>query len=283
VNKNGSDGTVRPAAANLNVVGLTVDFSAPTSTKEPPVTAWHRRCDAAIPFVILPDRDHSSIHEPASPSDASPELSDMLGKLLLDALRCESDAAYQALAAAWDQRNEAVAQLSLDTAALARAFKAPPDPEALHQYMQVVVFVRDDEGQPVSDYFLEFFSPDKAGNADAVYFHRKVLDHVHVNGRSASRRCLFVDHTELMNGFYPLIRSPAQQEVALSLSAAEIGPNIRYFDSTKVGAKGHLVVHRKDQERRKALGAARLRRNMTHLVEIIVPRQPIDKVFTISS
>ena len=73
VNENGADGTVRAAAANLNAVGMTVDFSA--NPEDPQVTAWHQRSDVQFPFAILPDRDHSSIHEPASPTEASAELS----------------------------------------------------------------------------------------------------------------------------------------------------------------------------------------------------------------
>jgi hypothetical protein len=41
-------------------------------------------------------------------------------------------------------------------------------------------------------------------------------------------------------------------------------------------------VHEEDVERREKLGEARLRRNTTHLVEIIVPRQPISAVFSMS-
>jgi hypothetical protein len=282
VNENGSDGTVRAAAANLNAIGLTIDFA--TNPADPRVIPWHARSGARFPFAVLPDRNHASIHEPAEASGAADELSDRLGTLILNALRCDTGAAYSKIEADWDDISEATADLSRDVDGddnVLRGFKVdPPKGQALHQYMQIVVRVRDDQGYPVDDYFLEFFSPDQAGSADAVYFHQKVLDDVHVNGVDASRRCLFVDRTDLMFGFYPMLTDPAKRQVAVSISAAEIGPSVRYFDSTRVGAKGSLVVHREADDRATTVGAACLRRNTTHLVEIVIPRQPVNKVFS---
>jgi hypothetical protein len=112
-----------------------------------------------------------------------------------------------------------------------------------------------------------------------VDFHRCVLKDVHVNTIDPSFRCLFVDRTALFTEFYTAVR----RQVAMSLSAARLGQNIRYFDKTKEGAKGHVLVHDKDAEARSTLGASRLWRNRTHLVEIRIPRQPIDKVFTMKA
>lgn len=281
VNENGSDGTVRCAAANLNAVGLTVDFSA--DADNPEVRPWHSRSgEAQFPFAILPDRDHGSIHEPLEPSAAQDATSQKLGELILSALSCNTVDDYRNAYTAWGNIAEQTAQLSQDDNALKAAFKSdPPDPEMLHQYLQVVSFVRDDQGQAVDDYFLEFFAPEQAGSDDAVFFHRHVLDDVHVNGQSASRRCLFVDRTDLMNGFYPLMRSAKKRQLAVSISAAALGDNIRYFDSTRAGAAGHLVVHDENEAKRDTL-EGRLLRNTTHLLEIIIPRQPIDKVFKLS-
>jgi hypothetical protein len=281
VNENGSDGTVRPAAANLNAIGLTIDFAK--NPGNPLVTAWRQRADTRFPFAILPDRDHFSIHEPATASGASEELSDRLGTLILNALHCQSEEEYSKLARDWDEISESTYALSISETALANAFPADrPASETLHQYMQVVVFVRDDQGYPVKDYFMEFFSPDEPGSDEAVYFHQNVLDEVHVNGAEASRRCLFVDHTDLMLSYYPQISDPDKQVVAVSLTAADIGPNVHYFDSAHVGAKGSLVVHKAANDRREVVGVACLWRNTTHLVEIVIPRQPVDKVFGLS-
>src|SRR5215216_1533544 len=281
VNEHGADGAVRCAAANLNAVGITIDFA--TDPDKPGIRPWHWRSGRMqFPFAVLPDRDHSSIHEPAQASSA-PQFTDRLGQVILQALACESSQQYGALHTAWQKVTASTAALLTNPGELKNAFQSkPPEPEELHQYMQIVTLVRDDEGQPVNDYFLEFFPPDRGGDAEAVYFHKEVLEHVHVNSRDASRRCLFVDHTDLMQGYYPRIGPKAKRQVAVSLSAAKLGENVRYFDSTKVGAKGHLVVHHEDEDRREELGSARLRRHTTHLVEITIPRQPIDKVFKLS-
>jgi hypothetical protein len=110
-----------------------------------------------------------------------------------------------------------------------------------------------------------------------------VLEDVRVNSQSASRRCLFIDHSDLMGRYYRLIANPANRQVAVSISAAAAGGNVRYFDSTMTGAQGHLVVHSENEAARAALGGARLRRNCTHFAEIIVPRLAIEEVFTLKT
>ncbi len=280
VNENGSDGTVRPAAANLNAIGMTIDFS---QSGAPKVAGWGWRAGVRFPFAVLPDRDHTLIHQPATESGAHGELSGRLATLILDALGCETAERYAEMANEWDALSEEPQRLSESADALAAAFNGkPPDPEALHQYLQIVLYVRDDQGRPVDDYFLEFFSPDQAGDAEVVYFHSKVLDDVHVNGTAASRRCLFIDRSDLMKGFYGMIADPAKRVVAVSLSAAELGPNVRYFDSTQAGAKGSIVIHEQSDNRRGDVGPACLWRHTTHLVEIIVPRQPIGTLFSMA-
>jgi len=279
VNEFGADGTVRCCAANLNAVGMTVDFTS--NAKTPDVAPWHWRAgELTFPFVILPDRNHSSIHEPATASGAAPVISEQLGRLILAALRCATLQQYTALAQQWEILNEATYRLSQDPQELARAFpREPPDPRSFHQYLQVVAFVRDDQGEPVDDYFLEFFAPEKTDNEEAVYFQRQVLEDTHVNDQFASRRCLFIDRTDLMLNYYqlPSIRNVAKQ-LAVSLSAAPPGKNVRYFDSTREGAKGELIVHTENEATRAGL-KGRLYRNRTHLMEIIIPRQPVANLF----
>jgi len=280
VNEDGSDGTVRPAAANLNAIGVTIDFS---KSAAPAVIGWGSRSDIRFPFAVLPDRDHTAIHQPTEKSGAADEFSNRLADLILEALRCDTADRYAEVAVNWDSVSEETAKLSQSDEEMRDAFDGnPPSSQALHQYMQIVLFVRDDFGRPVDDYFLEFFSPQQDDDAEVVYFHRSVIDDVHVNGAEASRRCLFIDRTDLMTGFYPLIVDPEKRVVLVSLSAAEPGPNVRYFDSTQTGAKGSIAIHQENDDRREALGVACLRRNTTHLVEIVIPRQPISSVFSMA-
>lgn len=282
VNENGADGTVRAAAANLNAVGMTIDFSA--GTEIPAFKAWSSRSgNVSFPLAVLPDRDHGTITDPAKASGAVDATSATLGRLVLDALRCDSDQRYREIAAEWEALSEETAALADDEAKRLELFgKNGPPPETLHQFFQVVTLVRDDYGQPIKDYFLEFYAPDTRGDGDIVYFQREVLKDVHVNGETRSLRCLFIDRNTLFDGYYSRIRDKTKRQLAVSLSAASLGRNIRYFDAEKDGAKGHLVIHEENEDQRADLGARRLRRNTTHLVEIIVPRKSIDKVFALS-
>jgi pimeloyl-ACP methyl ester carboxylesterase len=278
VNENGSDGTVRPAAANLNVIGMTVDFSADAAA--PTVRLWPSRAGAEIPFAILPDRNHGNINQPGldTGSTASPQL----GQLILEALGCASEDGYATIAASWDALTGRTGELADNPAAVAAVFpNSPPDAAIFHQFMQLIVRVVDDDGQPVDDFFLEFFSPDTAGDADTVTFHTQVLADVHTNSLDASMRCLFLDRTNLFEKYYAQLPAGLAKQVALSLSAAAPGADVSYFSDTKVGAEGSLVIHDEDVDARAGL-PARFHRNCTHLLEIIIPREPTDGVFSIS-
>ena len=284
VNEDGSDGTVRAPAANLNAVGLTIDFA--TDHRHPRVTPWPSRNPGFnIPFAILPDRDHSSIHRPAADTQSTAALANRLGKLINDALACNSPARYRQMHDEWRRISDDTHDLATNVEMREKSFTANEPPSAaFHQYMQVVVNVRDDYGQPVDDYFLEFFAPGgDDGEDDAeIYFQRSVLEDVHVNGQMPSLRCLFADRTDLLNGFYKEVPDGRPKELAVSISAANPGPNVRYFDQTRIGAKGEVVVHALAQVTREGLGAERLLRNTTHLIEIVIPRKAVDKVFKLS-
>ena len=269
VNENGSDGTVRVPAANLNTVGMTIDFT--TSGTKPAVRAWSSRVGfAQIPFAVMPARNHSTIVHP----EIAPEGGeDDLGAMILEALACDSDRTYAAIAQRWAARTDAAGQLADGSG-----------DAAFHQYMQAVVRVVDDHGRPVDDYFLEFFDPRRSGGRsdnddDTVFFQREVLEDVHVNGTTASHRCLYLDRTDLLRRFY---QPKLAKEIALSISAAPIGENIRFFDKDQKGAKGSVVIHKESLDAGERLGGARFYRNTTHLIEIVIPRQPIDRVFRLS-
>lgn len=274
VNEDGSDGTVRCAAANMNVVGLTLDFSRDDGI--PQVYHWDQRCDVAIPFAILPDRNHTTICDPmAAPGLA--DVPDQLGALILQALTC-NDAAYATIATEWDQVTSATHELVTNNTASAILLDGK-DTDSLHQYFQVVIAVVDNHGRPVPDYFVEFYCPETGARgkiAEMVIFHREVIDDVHVNKLDSSRRCFFIDRTDLFEKYYG--SQLRVRSLAASLSAANLGPNVRYFAQEAKGAKGDIKIHAKDEQTREGL-PGRLHRNRTHLVKIIIPRRPAPGVF----
>lgn len=277
VNEDGSDGTVRVPAANLNTAGITVDFSE--NIELPRVRAWGSRTGGmAIPFAVLPDRDHTQIKFPEEATDAVAEISDRLGKLILEALACNSAQKYGAIAKSWDVVSDDTAALADDTQKRRGLFRRlASKPQELHRYLQIVTRVRDDQGEPVNDYFVEFFSPDGASDASLLRFQMDVLDHVHVNKLDPSVRCFYVDRDDLMKKFYG--GRTAGRQLAASIVAANPGRNIRYFDKEIIGARGHLLLHCDDEPDRAALGANRLHRNSTHFIDIIIPRKAMDGVF----
>lgn len=277
VNEDGSDGTVRVCAANLNARGVTLDFRETEENKI--VTPWETRLDVEIPLAVLPTRTHGSIIDPDrdDPDNRediaeTPEEKAMLGNLILQALACADFRQYATIQAQWDQLTEATASRRAN----------PPKgskPEYYHQYMQVNTRVTDDFGRPVKDYFLEFYSDTKRAYEKAnVYLQGKVIEDVKNNSVDPSLRNLYFDNTDLREGYYQQLPKGAKREVYLSLSAASPGDNIKYFEREKVGAKQEIPVHLDGPRTERWL-----RRNMTHFVHIIIPRIPNRDVFKLTN
>ncbi len=281
VNENGSDGTVRVAAANLNVRGITIDFTRDVADPDfsRPWPTLHAP-DSGFPLAVLPDRDHGTIILPdTNELDYEGPDAFSLPTLLLEALRCEDRGAYEDIRKMWFDVSEDTARLgSADNAGELRARfpRRQPDPEFFHQYVQVVVRVVDDHGTPVDDYFIEFFGRRERRSDEALYFHSQVLENVHPKSQVATR-CLFIDRTDLMDTFYGLIGDDHPKELHATISAARPGPHVRYFAEEGVSAEGSLVIHRHAEE-----DGRWLKRNSTHFVKIIIPRVPADEVFTLT-
>lgn len=281
VNEDGADGTVRVAAANLNVRGITLDLAQGDGTLV--ATQWTRRFAEPIPCAVLPDRDHTSIVHPDDADDGGDvAVPEKVGDLILAALSCADIIAYRALASAWS--GDDAASISERTAkawpaarALQGLLPGPYSEGTYHQYMQIVVHVVDDHGADVTDYFLEYPSSDSLeADPAATYFQRNVLEKVSVNSRNSARRTLYVDRTDLMNGYYP---KTSTQQLLMRVVAANIGPNVGYFSAPGAqhdDASNNLIrLHSQNQAERW------LSRNQTHLVKIIIPRVAVDDVFAL--
>lgn len=134
-NENGSDGTVRVCAANLNARGVTIDFRE--TDPERMMQVWPSRLEHDIPLAVLPTRTHGSI---VDPERADPDNQDdmfetdaekqTLGTLILEALGCPDYAGYRAIQQRWDALTEATAQRRFDE-------RDTPHAEAYHQYLQL--------------------------------------------------------------------------------------------------------------------------------------------------
>ena len=279
VNEDGSDGTVRVCAANLNARGITLDFRETAEDKI--FTPWQSRLDAETPLAVLPTRTHGSIVDPdRSDRDNQENISEtleekeLLGKMILRALACTDFQDYGAIRSEWDQITEATAGRRLH----------PPEgakPEYYHQYMQINTRVADNFSRPVTDYFLEFFSDTKRAYEKAnVYLHGKVIESVKTNSVNPALRNLYFDNTDLREGYYQQLPHGAAKVVYMSLSAASPGNNINYFQRERIGAEQEIQLHLSDDPSREHRW---LRRNMTHFVEIIIPRIPNANVFKLTN
>ena len=283
VNEYGSDGTVRVAAANMNVFGATIDFTA--NIAKPEFRLWAPRFDELIPIAVLPDRDHTSVTLPGETDrGADVGVPERVGDLILSALKCAGLAEYQALAKAWTSDAKSISE---------RTAAAKPDvprlsvgkvafaEEAFHQYIQINVHIVDDHGADVDDYFLEYPSTSKDDTGEAAtYFQSHVLERVDTNSLTSSRRTLFLDRTDLMNRYYELTGDGA---LKMRVVASPLGKNVGYFVAPnkksaagpEIDAVGLVTLHG-------GASADRwLRRNSTHLVKIIVPREASSGVFTL--
>lgn len=275
-NENGSDGTVRVCAANLNARGVTIDFREIDPKKMR--TVWQSRLEADVPLAVLPTRTHGSIVDPdraLKDSDEgiaeTPGEKVRLGSLILRALGCRDFDDYAAIQKEWD--------VIAGETAERRNQRSQEHPDYYHQYMQGNFFVTDDQGAPVPDYMLEFFSnTDKRHDDVNVYMHAQVIEDVKKNTQNAALRNVLFDRTDLLEGYYRKLPPGTGPVLYMSISAAAPGRNISYFSSQKTGAEGQVPLHLEADSAKRWL-----RRNTTHFVHVVIPRMPAEKVFRLTN
>lgn len=291
-NENGSDGTVRVAAANLNVRGVTIDFSG-NHLAQPKRTLWKRRGgDIEFPLAVLPDRDHGTIVRPDDPGYAKdPQVQSRLGTLIVQALSVRTAGDYRDVAEEW-------AAISHDTtrglSGLTKAAqtnrnrffkKAGVDGQYFHEHYQVFVRAIDEFGVPIPDYFLTFMPEWKKKrlwglrttlSEQSVFFQAEVLEDVHRHRREPANLCMYIDRYDLMRegGFYDQIQPDQRSKVAFTVTASDPGDRISYFTRSRSGRRGLIPLHDKDSKESRWL-----RRHCTHFIELIIPRAATPDVF----
>jgi hypothetical protein len=281
INENGSDGTVRVAAANLNTRGITIDFT--TSLDAPEVRSWKQRGGVKLryPLAVLPDRDHGNITDPAGQGHSvSADYDARLGRLILDALGTNTAAQYASRVEEWNavsMDTRTFAGSSADAVAHREALfgRKPPPPDYFHEHYQLVIRAEDQFGEAIPDFFVEFFPKptllhrfSEFGRASA-FFHDEVLADVHCNERDPSHRVFYVDRYDLMRegGFYSMIPQNRPAELAMTVTADDPGLNVTYFGASGIPSRRGVVdLHGR-------LKADRwLERHTTHFIRVIVPR-----------
>jgi len=208
VDKNGSDGTVYVCTANLNASALNVVFR---HSDEKPIVRTRRPTHKPIAFGVFPDRDHSSITRPDKGNES-------LGSFVIEFLKSAGPSDYASFA----ERCSGLTEITLPD-------KPGSEVEKIfHTYQNLVARVRDDLGNPVNDYFLEFYerpqTPRDKTRVDElmVHIHGEVLESVHVCGTDRSHRSLIFDLTDLRTTL------ASGKELMFSLSAAPLSSLIGF-------------------------------------------------------
>lgn len=302
ITEHGSDGTVRTAAANMNVRGMTVDFSA--NPTQPAITHWTRRAPDAMPYLVLPDRDHGAILEPAKGFAHQDDLRAILGAEIRAALAVTDAAGYAATAARWDeiykQRTRPGALRSNEGKVIRESVKWPKAiftddadrAKYFHEHYLLNTRVVDAQGEAIEDYFMSFGSRRQEAQTgfterapippDEDRFHMKALNNVHVNTQNGARRAFYIDRMELVTqhaGVYKQVTATTPSELWMSLSIAPKGDLISYFPSGKDGPRASIRLHVEDPN---DTPARWLKRRQTHFIDIIAPRTIDPRVFKLT-
>jgi pimeloyl-ACP methyl ester carboxylesterase len=249
VNKDGTDGTVYVATANLNASSLRIHFRADGA---PPTVEIRKAAYAPIGFRVFNDRDHASITRP----DQGPA---SLGQDIVDFLR-SSPADFPKFKNYYDQET-------------AKTF-TNPTLDIFHSYQNVVTRVTDDLGMPIKDYYAEFFEANTTQGTEPdplmLKIHTGIIEDVHNYKADTSYRSFIFDITDLDK-----VLSQNHHTLAFSLSAAGPSGKISYAGST-LKNMGELELPAGSQQ----LQVFR-RPNETLLIDIVLDRIQSPEVFSL--
>lgn len=241
--ENGSDGTVRPACANLNANYLKVVFKEPAAVD----VVAQERCYDPVAFGVLYGHNHSTI--------TRPDEEGTLSEVLLTGLAIESEDEYKA-------HLSNLAKVTKDT--FARGIKEQGRENKYHQYQHMVARVHDQFGEGIPDYFLEFFQ-EKKDEEDKVMekVHAEILEKVRPYSKDKSHRSFFFDITDMKTQVLD-----KKHRVDMSVCAVALSKHIRYCNTDKTYFP---VVSPEDE--------TLLNPNTTILIDICLPRIQGDEVF----
>lgn len=178
INGPGSDGTVRLAGCAVDGGRITLDLTRGRRRRRR--TRVHTSTHADVPVVPIAGCHHGSIlHAPTA----------TLRRFVLEALEVDGPAAF----GAWNAR----ARRHRDHLSAERGDLA---------WQQIVVRVRDERGEPVPDYYVEFLTKgdDGGGWRPIRDVFRGFQFHVHVHAADPSYRCFHVDLASAELGDRPI-------------------------------------------------------------------------------
>lgn len=245
--ENGSDGTVRVSTANLNVRSFQLSFPEPNQISFNEVPPQYD----PIAFGVLYGYNHGTI---CNPNNVPKGQSNVLAELVVDSLAIQTPAAYRTHL----KRLQQITRQTFDKASAS-------DPH-YHEYQNLTTRVRDQFGENIPDYFLEFFQEDDDPKDRVMKkMQSEVLEKVRTYSKDSSYRSFLFDMTDL-NKY--LAKEGA--EVDLSISVA---------------AKSERIFYRNPEEHIKIADSKQkdlLIPNATLLLDIEVPRLQSENVFRLT-
>ena len=175
----GSDGTVRVSTANLKATRIKLDMG-----KNAPVTIDH--APEQIAMLPLEKFDHSSITKLSGqkPTAKAKALFQEMVVRIAEALGIDDDGWTQ-----WCQLKQQEHDQII-------TWQHAKRDEHFQAYQNTVLRVRDEHGQPVSDYLLEVELDDKDQGFLSRFFQSSAIHHVHVHKKDPSHRVLYVNVTQ---------------------------------------------------------------------------------------
>ena len=271
-NEDGSDGTVRAAAASLNSIKIAIDYSDPANPK----ASGKRGNYDAFAFALVPGRNHSEV----VPQDANDDKHPTFARIK-QCLDVDSDAKYETLRGQFETENKAF-----------YAGEAKKDDgKRVHRYQQFLVRVNDDMGNEVTDYRVDFHVVDdtiagsnikEAEMLKALQKYQKltqflqdnVIAHVNKHSTNPSYRTFFINLDKL---------EELQRRVKSEAPGAFIGMNLDAIGPTRdISYDTHLLhylpveIQIKDDQQ----GLVEFfKANTSTLVEMRLQRVPGEGVF----
>lgn len=274
-NEDGSDGTVRAAAASLNSILLRANFLDPTD----PRTEVVMQPNEPFAFRLVPDVDHTTL-VPRDDAARHP-----LAALITQCLGVRNLDGYRVLAREFEAANDAFYAQE----------RAKPG-GGIGAYQQFLFRVRDRLGNDVSDYRVEFHVIDDAvthsGWSDkgsltnlqrfqeqTTVLQESVIADVQPHSVNASYRTFFlnVDRLEALQA--DLRKTAPNAYIAMNLNATGPTPDLTY----NTDPLRYLRVEVPIPNGRPGERVSFFKRNTSTLVDIRISRIPTNRIFDFPS
>ena len=252
LHENGSDGTVRVSTTNLNATYLVLRIRG----QEAPVLERVSRNCQDFCFAVL-DRNHGSVTKDLKSQQQE------WRKIVLDSLSVEPST-YETLRTYCEQVTRATFEAGRRAGRIETRHR-------FHEYTHVVFRVRDQHGEPIRDFYIEFYQ-DKGDDKDLVMeqMHRDILEKVTVNSIDSSCRSFLFDTTDLQQALddnpglkvdMRIVAANLSDDITFDkIPETDVNPGIRVFDAN---LKSFFLP------------------NCPILVDVVLYRRPSDEVFRI--